>query len=192
MSKFINNFKNFFSKKTNKQEVSDKINFDEIRSTLKDSLTSVKDLGFDIKMINYSFEPITLRNLSLEIIIRPNTGNYDFSEFMSELQNSISHIEYSEMDVKMDFSVNFSNISLPPHNSRLRNIIKILYDIFDLDKNTTIFKYLSKIENFKNFITHPDVVLAFESVGDFNSIGDLKSSISIKLEITGEYESNNI
>lgn len=187
MSKFINNFKNFFSKKTNKQEVSDKINFDEIRSTLKDSLTSVKDLGFDIKMINYSFEPITLRNLSLEIIIRPNTGNYDFSEFMSELQNSISHIEYSEMDVKMDFSVNFSNIS----KLELRIIYELLCElypnIFNLPAKNTMFEYLSKIENFKSFIAHP-----FGSVGDFDPISDLKSSIVIKLEITGEYESNNI
>ena len=176
MSKFINNFKNFFSKKTNKQEVSDKINFDEIRSTLKDSLTSVKDLGFDIKMINYSFEPITLRNLSLEIIIRPNTGNYDFSEFMSELQNSISHIEYSDMDVKMDFDINLKDMNR-------RDLHFIHTATSDLYQYEVLGTFLKDVNNFSNVVSNNNI--------DIDTQQFLKKSVLVKLDITGEYESNN-
>lgn len=168
MSNIINSFKKFFSKAEEKKATP--VNFDEIRSTLKDSLAGVKDCGFDVKMINYSFEPITLQNLSLEIIIRPNTSNYNVDEFFSELDNSISHIEYSDMDVKMNLSINWDDFS----RADFHIIHSYLVDIYP---NNTVQGYLSKLDNLKEFLNHPDT---------FGHLDKLKSSIVIKLDITGE------
>jgi len=175
MSNIINSFKKFFSKGEEKK--STPVNFDEIRSTLKDSLAGVKDCGFDVKMINYSFEPITLQNLSLEIIIRPNTSNYNVDEFFSELDNSISHIEYSDMDVKMNLSINWDDFSRADFHIIHSYLVDIYPNIFNLPTKNTVQGYLSKLDNFKEFVNHPDT---------FGHLDKLKSSIVIKLDITGE------
>jgi hypothetical protein len=172
MSNIISNFKNFFSKK--KEEVPDKINFEEVRLTLKDSLSGVKDLGFDIKMINYSFEPITLKSLSLDIIIRPGSGNYDFNEFMSELQNAISHIEYSDMDVKMEFNLT--------DNLTRTDMYEIMIARDNEDNN--IDYWIKDINNFNTIINNQNM--------DIYVKDKLKRIIIVKLDITGEHESNNI
>ena len=176
MSNIINSFKKFFSKGEEKKATP--VNFDEIRSTLKDSLTGVKDCGFDVKMINYSFEPITLQNLSLEIIIRPNTSNYNVDEFFSELDNSISHIEYSDMDVKMNLSINWDDFNRADLHIIHSYLVDIYPNIFSLrGHRIPIKEYLSKLDNFKEFVNHPDT---------FGHLDKLKSSIVIKLDITGE------
>jgi hypothetical protein len=181
MSNIINSFKKFFSKGEEKKATP--INFDEIRSTLKDSLTGVKDCGFDIKMINYSFEPLTLQNLSLEIIIRPNTSNYNVDEFFSELENAISHIEYSDMDVKMNFSINWNDFNRADLHIIHSYLVDIYPNIFNLPAKDTVQGYLSKVDNFKEFVNHPDAT---------EHLDKLKSTIVIKLDITGEHEGNNI
>jgi hypothetical protein len=185
MSNIINSFKKFFSKKEN----TNKVNLDEIRSILKDSLYGVKDCGFDVKMINYSFEPITLQNLSLEIIIRPNTSNYDIDEFFSELDNSISHIEHSDMNVKMNFTINMDIFSKAKLHIIHAYLVDIYPNIFNLPAIDTvqgrqkIISDLSKVDNFKEFVNHPDTV---------GHLDELKSAIVVKLDITGEHEGNNI
>lgn len=178
MSKFINNFRNFFSKK--KEQIHDEIDFDEIKNTIKDSLYGIKDFGFDIKMLNFSFEPVTINNLSIEIFIKPNDPRYNIDEVLLELDNAISHIEHSDMNVEMKFNINMDSFNRSELHIIHSYLVDIYPNIFNLPAKDTVGGYLSKVDNYQKFVNHTDI--------DQDTVNKLKLSIVIKLNITGKIE----
>jgi hypothetical protein len=168
--RYLRTIKNFFNKKG--ESKLDEINLQDIYLHIKDSLIHVKDLGFTIKIVNYSFTPITLKNLSLDITITPDTGKYDFTEFISEVKDSIAHISQDDMDVKMYFNFNLKSVNLVD----IYLIHRMTSDLYEYE---VLGSFLNDIDNFTKVIENDDI--------DVETRELLKKNIIVKLDITGQY-----